>query len=76
MDGRVRAGWSVGGRVRAGWLGGRSGSGWVVGFGLGGRLAVGFGGLVVASKESHVKEFILKVPVLFGNTFSGRGCKK
>lgn len=47
-----------------------------VGFGLGGRLAVGFGGLVVASKESHDKEFILKVPVLFGNTFSGRGCKK
>lgn len=53
---------------------------------LGGRLANGLvcrlavwlvGRLAVEtdSKLSYVKDFNIKVPVLFGNTVAGRGCK-
>lgn len=70
---------SLGGRLVVG-LGGRL----VVG--LGGRLAIGLvGSLAVwlvgrlavgtGSKLSYVKDFNIKVPVLFGNTVAGRGYK-
>lgn len=53
-------------------LGGRLANGLVcrLAVWLVGRLAVG-----TDSKLSYVKDFNIKVPVLFGNTVAGRGCK-
>lgn len=54
---------SLGGRLANGLVGRLAV--WLVG-----RLAVG-----TDSKLSYVKDFNIKVPVLFGNTVAGRGCK-